>query len=178
MSLEERLHVALAAGPVRVEPLAEAHREGLRAACALDAEIWKIYSVSLLGDAFDPNFDAMLATPGRLPFALLDGGAVVGTTSWWLDAANAVVELGGTYIVPTLRGTGYNRDSKQLLIDHAFDHGIRRIEFRVDVRNTRSCAAVLKLGARREGTLRHNKVTWTGHVRDTAVFGLLPEYWG
>ena len=38
-------------------------------------------------------------------------------------------------------------------------------------------AAVLKLGATHEGTLRKNRITWTGYVRDTAVFGLLREEW-
>jgi len=175
MSFTAVLHIPLGGGAVAIAPLVEAHREELRAACAADSEIWDIYPVCLVGAAFDPNFDAILSTANRLPFALLADGVVVGTTSWWLDAANAVAELGGTYIVPVLRGTGYNRAHKLLLIDHAFDLGIRRIEFRIDVRNTRSCAAVLKLGARREGTLRRNRVTWTGHVRDTAVFGLLPD---
>jgi RimJ/RimL family protein N-acetyltransferase len=51
------------------------------------------------------------------------------------------------------------------------------VEFRVDTRNTRSMAAVLKLGATQEGVLRKNRITWTGYERDTAVFGLLREEW-
>jgi RimJ/RimL family protein N-acetyltransferase len=66
---------------------------------------------------------------------------------------------------------------KKLMIDHAFACGFTRIEFRVDTRNKRSMAAVLKLGAKHEGTLRRNRITWTGYVRDTAVFGLLEEEW-
>jgi len=62
-------------------------------------------------------------------------------------------------------------------IDHAFASGFDRIEFTVDARNKRSCAAVLKLGATHEGTLRRNRITWTGYVRDTCVFGLLREEW-
>ena len=38
-------------------------------------------------------------------------------------------------------------------------------------------AAVLKLGAQQEGVMHKNRVTWTGYVRDTAVFGLLKEEW-
>jgi RimJ/RimL family protein N-acetyltransferase len=66
---------------------------------------------------------------------------------------------------------------KTLLLDHAFDCGYRKVEFRVDTRNTRSMAAVLKLGATQEGVLRKNRITWTGYERDTAVFGLLREEW-
>ena len=175
MKLAKQLHVTLAAGSVSVVPLAEAHREALRAACAADIEIWTIYPMSFIDAPFDPNFSAMLSAANRLPFALLDNGVVVGMTSWFFDESNAVGEIGGTYIVPALRGTGFNANVKHLMIEHAFACGIRRIEFRVDTRNTRSCAAVLKLGAQCEGTLRRNRVTWTGYVRDTAVFGLLPS---
>ncbi len=171
------LHVRLADGALALDPLTGAHREGLRRACAADPEIWEIYPYSMLGRAFDPAFEAMLHSPGRLPFAILDGSKVAGCTSYWHDAANGVAEIGGTYILPAMRGSGANRRIKALLIDHAFTHGIRRIEFRVDTRNTRSCAAVEKLGARPEGVLRQNRITWTGYVRDTAIFGLLPEEW-
>lgn len=170
------LHVPLRDAALALEPLAGRHREGLRAACAADLETWEIYPYSMLGRAFDPAFDAMFAGT-RLPFAILDNGSVAGCTSYWHDAANAVVEIGGSYLHPRLRGTGANRRCKRLLIDHAFRHGIRRIEFRVDTRNGRSCAAVEKLGARREATLRQNRVTWTGYVRDTAIYGLLREEW-
>ncbi len=175
----------LASGAVRLEPFDERHREGLRAACAEDQEIWDIYPVSMLGEHFDGALERMLAfhrTGGWIPLIALDAGSegerVVGMSSYiGPDAANHVVEIGGTYIAPGVRGTGYNGIMKTLMIDHAIACGFRRIEFRVDMRNKRSMAAVLKLGARHEGTLRKNRVTWTGHVRDTAVFGLLAEEW-
>jgi len=63
------------------------------------------------------------------------------------------------------------------MIDRAFACGFTRIEIRVDTRNSRSMAAVLKLGATHEGTLRRNRITWTGYVRDTAIFGLLKDEW-
>ncbi|MBL0966530.1 MAG: GNAT family N-acetyltransferase, partial [Blastomonas sp.] len=94
------------------------------------------------------------------------------------DARNHVVEIGGTYVEPAARGAaGVNTRMKRLMIDHAFAQGFTRIEFRVDARNLRSQAAVRKLGAVHEGTLRHNRITWTGYVRDTCVFGLLESDW-
>ncbi|HZV19755.1 MAG TPA: GNAT family protein [Sphingobium sp.] len=66
---------------------------------------------------------------------------------------------------------------KRLMVAHAFACGLRRIEFRIDTRNARSQAAVRKLGAVYEGTLRAERITWTGHVRDTALFALLREDW-
>ena len=172
------LHVPLAEGEVRLEPLGEAHREGLRAACAADREIWAIYPVNLTGADFDPDFDAILATPARLPFALLIGERVIGTSSYLsVVPKDRVLEIGGTYIDPADRGTGVNRVVKRLMIDHAIACGYTRIEFRVDTRNQRSMAAVAKLGATLEGVLRRNRITWTGYVRDTAVYSLLPDEW-
>ena len=170
------LHVPLAAGDVALQPLAEAHREGLRAACARDGDIWEIYSINLTGADFDREFDAKLAgADGQMAYAVLAGGAVAGCTSWYgVDARVRAVAIGYTFIAPELRGGDFNLRVKGLMIGHARRLGFHRIHFDVDVRNGRSQAAVLKLGARREGVLRANKVTWTGFLRDTAIFSLLP----
>jgi len=172
------LHTRLTEGAVALVPLAEAHREGLRDACGEDEAIWEIYPVSYASDRFDAAFDALLGNAARLPFAILLDGAVAGMTAYInADGARGVIEIGNSYIVPRLRGTGLNGRVKRLMIDHAFAEGFRRIEFRVDQRNARSQAAVARLGAVREGVLRQERVTWTGHVRDTVLFGLLRDDW-
>lgn len=164
-------------GNLALVPLAEEHRERLRAACSTDDTIWAIYPVSFGGEHFDPAFDAMFAAANRMPFAVLLDDVVVGTTSYWLDAPNDVVEIGGTFLVPVQRGTGLNGRIKRLMIDRAFALRMRRVEFRIDTRNKRSIAAVEKLGATREGVLRRNRLTWSGHPRDTAVYSLLAVEW-
>ncbi len=63
------------------------------------------------------------------------------------------------------------------MLRRAFDCAIRRVEFRVDARNGRSQAAMKKLGAVREGLLRADRITWTGHVRDTVLFAILKNEW-
>jgi len=63
------------------------------------------------------------------------------------------------------------------MIGHAFACGFRRIEFRIDDRNARSKAATARLGAHFEGLLRAERITWTGHVRDTALFSILKKEW-
>lgn len=164
--------------PPLLVPLAERHRVALAAACAADADIWPIYSISYDPDHFDANFDGLLANPARLPFAIMSQGAVVGMTAYITpDEGRATVEIGNTYIRPDVRGTGLNRRCKDLLIDHAFACGFRRIEFRIDLRNGRSQAATAKLGAVREGVLRQERTTWTGHVRDTVLFSMLANEW-
>ena len=173
------LAATLEQGPVRLEPLAEHHLEPLRAACAEDQEIWDIYPVSMLDENFDKAIQAFHDTTNWVRFAVINSETdrVVGMTNFINPDHFGVVEIGGTYITPSVRGSGFNDVMKKLMIDHAFGCGFTRIEFRVDMRNKRSMAAVLKLGAQHEGTLRRNRITWTGYVRDTAVFGLLKEEW-
>jgi RimJ/RimL family protein N-acetyltransferase len=173
------LYTLLEAGDLRLEPFADRHIEPLRTACARDTEIWTIYPFSMLDQHFDAAIAALAATASYQRYAVVHRGEVVGMTNYIAaDPANRSVEIGGTYIQPSVRGPdGINRQMKRLLINHAFACGYERIEFRVDARNLRSRAAVLKLGAKHEGVLCRNRITWTGHVRDTYVFGLLKVEW-
>ena len=172
------LHRPLDEGDLQLTPLEETHRDALRAVCAEDPDIWQIYATNFGPPDFDSNVSALLANPGRLGFAVLLGGVLVGMSAYLrIDASADTLEVGNTYLAPAARGTGLNRRMKALMIGHAFDCGFRRIEFRVDARNVRSQAAVRKLGAAREGLLRAERITWTGHVRDTALFALLREDW-
>lgn len=174
----EALFAPMDEGEIHLEELAERHREGLRAACAADTQIWEIYPFNMSGAGFDPVFDAIMANLNRRPFALMVDGVVIGMSGYLnLALDRQALEIGGTFIAPATRGTGLNGRIKKLLLDRAFGCGIRRIEFRVDERNARSQAAVLKLGATREGLLRAERITWNGHVRNTAVFSLLAEEW-
>ncbi|MBU6269235.1 MAG: GNAT family N-acetyltransferase [Sphingomonadales bacterium] len=170
------LHEPMADGELALEPLAEAHREGLRACCRADDPVWEIYSVDLTGDAFDPGFAAMLGDPARHVFAVVCAGEVVGMTAFLhIVPARQTLELGGTFMAPQVRGSGLNARVKALMLGRAFACGVRRIEFRIDERNARSQRAVAKLGAVKEGTLRAERVTWTGHVRDTALWSILAD---
>ena len=171
------LAAPMADGDLRLELLANAQREPLRRACAEDAEIWAIYPMSFHGAAFDAAF-AKCLRGDSVPFAILLNGTLIGMSSF-LDVApkHGSVQIGRTYFVPAARGSGVNRRVKQLMLDRAFASGFRRAEFKVDTRNGRSMAAITKLGAVHEGVLRQNLVTWTGHVRDTAVYSILAAEW-
>lgn len=162
----------------RAEPMAERHREELKAACAKDQDIWQIYSMSFAPDRFDASFDFIRARTDWQPFALFEHDRLIGMSSFLgIDARRGVLEIGCTYYVPELRGTGFNRRVKDLMLDRAFASGFRRIEFRVDQRNARSQAAMAKIGGVREGVLRADRITWNGHVRDTVLFSILAEEW-
>ena len=175
----EGLGDAMAGGEIRLEPLAEAHRASLKAACAEDLDIWPIYAISYDPDHFDASFDALQARANGRGFAIFSGRTLIGISCYLnIDEARGVLEIGNTYYVPAMRGTGLNRKVKDLMIGRAIDCGFRRIEFRVDARNARSQAAMAKIGAVREGVIRAERITWTGHVRDTVLFSILASEWG
>jgi RimJ/RimL family protein N-acetyltransferase len=172
------LGVPMRQGDLALEPMAEAHREALKAACAEDLDIWSIYSTSYDPDHFDAAFDLILSRPNRRGFSILLGGGIAGMSCYLgIDAERAVLEIGNTFYVPRLRGSGLNRRVKDLMLTRAFGCGFRRVEFRVDARNGRSQAAMAKIGGVREGLIRQDRITWTGHVRDTVLFSILADEW-
>jgi RimJ/RimL family protein N-acetyltransferase len=172
------LNGAMAGDGCRAEPFAEAQRDALRAACAEDRDIWAIYANDFGPAGFDASIDFYTANPRNRTFVLYDGDELAGMSGFLgLDEGRQVVEIGGTYYRPHLRGTGLNARIKIMMLARAFGAGIRRVEFRVDARNARSQAAMAKLGAVREGVLRADRITWTGHVRDTVLFSILADEW-
>jgi RimJ/RimL family protein N-acetyltransferase len=168
------LLAVLEAGTLRLEPLAECYREAMREACGEDEAIWEMYGISYDSDHFDESFSRLLCNPSRLPFAILFDGEVAGLTSWidpnaqWLTA-----EIGNTYLRPRCRGGQVNTPMKRLLIAHGFACGLKRIFFSIDTRNERSQAATRKIGASFEGILRNHMITWTGYLRDSAIFSIV-----
>ena len=163
---------------LRLEALCEDHRAALRAACAEDSEIWPIYAISYDPGHFNASFDALLRRADGQAFAIHDGERLIGMSAYiGIEPERGVLEIGNTYYVPEMRGTGLNARVKDLMIQRAIDSGFRRIEFRVDARNQRSQAAMAKLGAVREGVIRAERITWTGHVRDTILFSILASEW-
>ena len=106
-------------------------------------------------------------------------GTVVGTSSLgeW-DLANERVHLGWTAYGPRWWGTLVNAECKLLLLGHAFDDcGFGRVKIQTDAINTRSQAAIVRLGATREGLLRRHIRRPDGTYRDTVVFSVLCDEW-
>ena len=167
----------------RAELYTEAHHDALKAACAEDNEIWQIYANDFGPDGFDDSVALYRSTSRNRTFVLFAknhhaGEELAGMSSFLgIDTHRGVLEIGGTYYRPKFRGTGFNRRVKDMMLRRAFDCGFRRVEFRVDERNQRSQAAMAKLGAAREGVMRADRITWTGHVRNTVLFSILREEW-
>lgn len=173
-----RLAEPMSGDGCRAELFGERHRESLWAACAEDPDIWEIYATNFGPDGFDAAIAFYRSCDRNRPFVLFDDGELAGMSSYLgIDEGRQTLEIGGTYYRPKFRGSGFNTRVKDMMLQRAFECGIRRVEFRVDTRNQRSQAAIKKLGAVREGVLRADRVTWTGHVRDTVLFAILKDEW-
>lgn len=105
-------------------------------------------------------------------------GTVVGTSTLG-DAvpAHGRIHIGWTGYSPAVWGTAVNPECKFLLLGLAFELGYGRVKIQTDLINERSQAAIAKLGAVREGVLRHHQLRADGSWRDTVVFSILAEEW-
>ena len=174
----EALEQPMTGDGCRAELFREEHRDALRAACAEDRDIWQIYSLNFGPPDFDATIGAFAGRENIRTFVLFDGDELAGMSSFiTIDPSRQCLEIGATYYRPHLRGSGFNRRVKDMMLTRCFEAGIRRVEFRVDIRNERSQAAMKKLGAVREGLIRADRITWTGHVRDTVLFAILKDEW-
>ena len=174
----ERLSGPMTGDGCRAEPFSNKYRNLLKSACAEDKDIWHIYASDFGPNAFDASIERYVSNPSNRTFVLFEGDELAGMSSFFgIDSGRQVLEIGGTYLRPKFRGTEFNRRVKQMMLKTAFESGIRRVEFRVDRRNARSQSAMAKLGAVREGVMRADRITWTGHVRDTVLFAILKDEW-
>jgi RimJ/RimL family protein N-acetyltransferase len=106
-------------------------------------------------------------------------GRVIGSTRFMnIDRVNRRVEIGSTWIAPAWQRTAVNTEAKYLMLQHAFEEWkCIRVELKTDALNQRSRNAILRLGAKEEGTLRRHVITWTGRVRDSVYFSILDTEW-
>jgi RimJ/RimL family protein N-acetyltransferase len=166
---------------VRLEPLSLHHAEGLRAA-AEDGELWNLRVTSVPEPHNVEQYirDA-LEMPGRVAFTVVDAssGAVMGTTSYH-DIAPAVdrVEIGWTWYAKSRQKSHVNTSCKLLLLSHAFDTlGCAVVGLRTDNFNFVSQAAIERLGAKKDGVIRHHHPRRDGTVRDTVMYSILRGEW-
>ncbi len=107
------------------------------------------------------------------------GGELVGSSSVFLvDAAVPSVEIGATWIVPGWQRTRVNTEAKRLMLAHCFETlGCARVEFKTDELNLTSRAALARIGATEEGTLRSHMRRADGTLRDSVFFSIVREEW-
>jgi RimJ/RimL family protein N-acetyltransferase len=116
-----------------------------------------------------------------VPFATFrhDSNQIVGTTRYMnMDLPNRKVEIGSTWIGVPWQRTIINTEAKYLMLRHAFETwDCLRVELKTDAMNQRSRTAILRLGAKEEGTLRKHMLTWNGRQRDSVYFSILDTEW-
>ena len=116
-----------------------------------------------------------------IPFVTFERSSnrIVGTTRYMnMDLANRKVEIGSTWIAPPWQKTVINTEAKYLMLRHAFETWkCLRVELKTDAMNQRSRQAILRLGAKEEGTLRKHMLTWNGRQRDSIYFSILDTEW-
>lgn len=115
---------------------------------------------------------------GRWMWVVRKHGTVVGTTSY-LDVvpADERLEIGFTAYRPQDWASDVNPTCKLLLMDWAFSHGFGRVQFKTDVLNERSQAAIAGLGAVREGVLRQYQRRQDSTIRDTVMYSVVRGEW-
>jgi N-acetyltransferase len=170
----------LTAPGVRLVPLAPEHAPAL--AAFTDTMVWHGMTTPTPAGADDVLrlVDAALETPDRYAFAVLsDDGDVVGSTSCYdVDHRVGRLEIGHTWYDPRVWGTLVNPACKLALMAHAFETwGMHRVAYRVDERNSRSIAAVTKLGAIPEGRLRGHRLRPDGTRGASLYFSILADEW-
>lgn len=180
------LPLTLDGNVVRLEPIRRDHAALFWDVAKTDLDDifrWIPYAMKTRED-FEKLIDKAFAEQERgesVVFATVErsSGRTVGSTRFMnIDRVNKRVEIGSTWIAPAWQRTGVNTEAKYLMLRHAFEEwGCIRVELKTDALNQRSRNAILRIGAKEEGTLRRHLVTWTGRVRDTVYFSILDSEW-
>ena len=171
---------------VRLEPLRPEHATLLWEVAKdhlADLFQWIPYQLNSLEDfqAFNRQVLEEQARGLTVPFSTIERSSnqVVGTTRFMnMDLANRKVEIGSTWIAPRWQRTAVNTEAKYLMLCHAFEvWKCFRVELKTDALNQRSRQAILRLGAKEEGTLRKHMLTYNGRQRDSVYFSILDTEW-
>jgi N-acetyltransferase len=176
--------VVLEGRHVRLEPLARAHCAGL-CEVGLDQQLWRWIPVPVqTPEQMAEYVETALkeqASGVALPFAQIEKatGRVIGSTRYGnIERVHRRVEIGWTWVSLAWQRTAVNTESKYLLLRHAFETlGCMRVELKTDSLNAKSRAAILRIGAREEGTFRNHMITSSGRIRHTVYFSIVDAEW-
>ncbi len=180
------LPLTLAGSVARLEPIRREHAEIFWEVAKDDLEDifrWIPYRMQTQDD-FRKLVDKIFVEQERgesVAFATVEkkSGQAIGSTRFMnIDRTNRRVEIGSTWIVPAWQRTAVNTEAKYLMLRHAFEvWGCVRVELKTDTLNQKSRNAILRIGAKEEGTLRKHVITWTGRIRDSVYFSILDSEW-
>ena len=176
--------VTLLGSHVRLEPLTPGHLDGL-CEFGLDSDLWLCTTTRLrsredMVEYLETALDEERKGTAR-PFATISikSGQVIGSTRFGnIDVHNRHVEIGWTWVGVPWQRTAVNTEAKYLMLRHAFEVlGCIRVEFKTDSINERSRNALLRIGAKEEGTLRNHMIVHDGRYRHTVYFSVIDSEW-
>jgi len=176
--------VTLEGHGMRLEPLSASHCEALQTA-VVDGRLWELWYTRVPGpnDVSAYIADALAGEQAghMLPWAVreLGTGAIIGSTRYHDIVADIDrVEIGYTFYAKRWQRTHVNTVCKRLLFEHAFDVlGCRVVGLRTDNFNFTSQRAIERLGAKKDGVIRHHGARRDGSVRDTVIYSVLAHEW-
>lgn len=174
--------VTLSGWGIRLEPLVREHIAPLQDAVE-DGDIGALNYVSVPGRdgmrAWIEHALAMRDAGQELPFAIVAGDRVVGTTRFYdIDLSVPTLAIGYTFHAASVWRTHVNTANKRLMLGHAFDTlGAQSVYFHTSQFNLRSQAAIERLGAQRDGILRAHKRHKDGSLRDTYTYSIIAPEW-
>ena len=174
--------VTLTDGRIRLEPMSLDHVDALKAAAA-DGELWNLRVTSVPAPEDTRGYvERALAMKDRLPFVVVDlenGNRIVGSSSYH-DILPVVdrVEIGWTWYAKSVQRSHVNTSAKLLLLVHAFETlDAKVVGWRTDNYNFASQKAIERLGAKKDGVIRHHAVRRDGTVRDTVMYSVTAGEW-
>ncbi|CAE6838446.1 GNAT family N-acetyltransferase [Paraburkholderia nemoris] len=169
---------------VELRPLLPEHAQALLDAAA-DGQLWNMKLTVVPGPETVGSYIAT-ALDGRaagtvMPFVVVrrDTGAIVGSTRLWkIDRVNRKLEIGHTWLGESVQRSAVNTEAKYLLLSHAFEAmQCVRVQFTTDELNEKSRAAILRIGAKQEGIVRHERIMPDGRKRNSVRFSIIDEEW-
>ena len=183
-SLQTLMQPTLTGHTVELRPLQREHAQALLDAAA-DGQLWTMKLTVVPGPDTVGSYIAT-ALEGRaagtvMPFVIVrrETGAIVGSTRFWkIDRVNRKLEIGHTWLSASVQRSAVNTEAKYLLLTHAFEvlHCVR-VQFTTDELNEKSRAAILRIGARQEGVVRHERIMPDGRKRNSVRFSIIDDEW-
>ena len=174
----------LAGKLVELRPLQPEHAAALLNAAA-DGQLWSMKVTVVPGPETIEKY-ITTALEGRqagtvMPFVIVrrDTGLVVGSTRFWkIDRVNRKMEIGHTWLSSSVQRSGINTEAKYLLLTYGFEvMQAVRVQFTTDELNEKSRTAILRIGAKQEGIVRHERIMPDGRKRNSVRFSIIDSEW-
>lgn len=176
--------VELVGERVKLVPMEESHIDGLFEA-GRAPQIWTYMSMKvetiddvkrLVAGAFSAKQAGV-----EMPFTIIDqeSDKIVGSTRFLdISVPNRQLEIGWTWLTPSVWRTRINTECKYLLLKYCFETlGTIRVQLKTDGRNVRSQQAMERIGAVKEGILRKHRIMHDGYIRDSVYFSVIDDEW-